>query len=327
MIWMVTAMSNISFVRSPLNYTGNKYRILEQIVPLFPKKINCMVDLFCGGATVGLNTNAKKVIFVDSNERIINLLMYLSKQDFKSLLKRIELIINKYSLSYSYKYGYSVYRNQCNDQKDNNGLKDYNTVGFYKLRDDYNLLKNKNSDKANTMLYVLMVYAFNNDIRFNSEGQFNLPVGKTDLNKMNVLKIKNYIERVNNIKAEFVCMDFDDKKLLRVMKNADFVYMDPPYLVGDAVYNTSWNNEKEYKLLDFIDILRKKGTNFALSNVICKVGQTNEPLSYWCYKNQEDIIVNKIKYNYRSASYNKIIRDAKEQEVLITNKDFNYENK
>lgn len=317
---------NNSFVKSPLNYTGNKFRILEQIIPQFPKKINCMVDLFCGGATVGLNTNAKKVIFIDSNERIINLLIYLSKLNFNDALKKFELIIEKYGLSYSYKYGYSKYRNQCIDKKDNNGLKDYNSDGFYKLREDYNCLKNKNSDKANDMLYMLMVYAFNNDIRFNSDGLFNLPVGKTDLNRMNVLKIKNYIERINSIEAEFLCMDFNNKKMLKLIESADFVYMDPPYLVGDAVYNSSWNNEKEYELLDFIDILRSKKINFALSNVTCKVGKVNEPLSYWCYKNQEDIIVNKIKYNYKSASYNKKIRDAKEQEVLITNKEFYYEN-
>lgn len=37
-------------IKSPLNYTWNKYRILNQIKPHFPKKTNCMIDLFCGGA-------------------------------------------------------------------------------------------------------------------------------------------------------------------------------------------------------------------------------------------------------------------------------------
>lgn len=69
----------------------------------------------------------------------------------------------------------------CNDANANNGLKDYNSKGFYKMRADYNALQDKNTDEANTLLYMLMVYAFNNDIRFNSEGHFNLPVGKTDL--------------------------------------------------------------------------------------------------------------------------------------------------
>ena len=93
----------MEFIKSPLNYTGNKYRILKQIVPFFPKKINCMMDLFCGGATVGLNVEANKVIFVDSNERVINLLIYLSHQNFEKFLINIEKVITSYGLSYSYK--------------------------------------------------------------------------------------------------------------------------------------------------------------------------------------------------------------------------------
>ena len=45
-----------------------------------------MVDLFCGGATVGLNVEAKKVYFVDNNERVINLLVFLAKQNFEDFI-------------------------------------------------------------------------------------------------------------------------------------------------------------------------------------------------------------------------------------------------
>lgn len=313
-------------IKSPLNYTGNKYRILNQIKPYFPKKINCMIDLFCGGATVGINVEAEKVIFVDSNERVLNLLKFLSKQDFSCFIKECEKIIDRYSLSYSYKNGYKVYRVQCGNLSDNNGLKDFNTDGFYKLRSDYNALTNKNTNIANIMLYILMVYGFNNDIRFNKDGEYNLPVGKTDLNKNNVNKIKEYIDRVHNKNAEFVCCSFEDKKFRDILKEADFVYMDPPYLIGNAVYNSGWNNEKEHALLDLIEILMNQRINFALSNVVAKVGKTNEPLSYWCHKNENRIKVVHIEYNYRSASYNKITRNAKEDEILIVNKEYQDEN-
>lgn len=102
--------------------------------------------------------------------------------------------------------------------------------------------------------------------------------------------------------------------------------MDPPYLLGDAVYNSCWNNEMEHKLLDFIDYIRNEKIDFALSNVMTKIGKTNEPLSYWVYKNKDYLKVNHIKYNYRSSSYNKIMRDAKEDEVLICNKRYRHEN-
>lgn len=28
----------INYIKCPLNYTGNKYKLLSQILPLFPKK-------------------------------------------------------------------------------------------------------------------------------------------------------------------------------------------------------------------------------------------------------------------------------------------------
>lgn len=43
------AQINKNLCKSPLNYTGGKYKLLPQIFPLFPSKINTFVDLFGGG--------------------------------------------------------------------------------------------------------------------------------------------------------------------------------------------------------------------------------------------------------------------------------------
>ena len=53
-------------VKSPINYTGGKYKLLNQLKPLFPQKIDIFVDMFCGGFNVGANVNAKKIIANDS---------------------------------------------------------------------------------------------------------------------------------------------------------------------------------------------------------------------------------------------------------------------
>lgn len=60
-------------IQSPLNYTGGKFKLLPQILPLFPGKIDQFVDLFCGGCNVGLNVTANKVIYNDLDENVINL--------------------------------------------------------------------------------------------------------------------------------------------------------------------------------------------------------------------------------------------------------------
>jgi DNA adenine methylase len=48
------------YIKSPMNYIGNKYRILPQIQRWFPKDINTMVDIFSGGCDVIINTMANK---------------------------------------------------------------------------------------------------------------------------------------------------------------------------------------------------------------------------------------------------------------------------
>lgn len=292
---------------------------MDQFVDHFPNDVDVFVDLFCGGATVGLSVNAKKIIFIDNNYNVINLLKHLPVSDIDTLLLRLEELIKRYQLSYSAKFGYKKYREGI-EKADNNGLKAYNSLGYYKLRSDYNSLKNKSSEEALDLLYLLVVYAFNNDMRFNREGGFNLPVGKTDLNNSNIRKLVQYIDRVKKIDCEFICGDFRDKKVQEILMKADFIYADPPYLVGDAVYNetSDWTEKTEQELIDLLEVLNKKKKKFALSNVLSKVGSCNNPLSDWIFR-RTDLHIFDIKYHYRSASYNKINRDAAEREVLITN--------
>lgn len=278
-----------------------------------------MVDLFCGGATVGLNTECNKVIFIDNEPRIIWLLKYLSGCNIDKLLNELFVLIDNYGLSCSFKNGYKYYRQQILGGNPNNGLKDYNSNGFYKLRDDYNAILNKNTATANKLLYLLIVYGFNNDIRFSKDGKYNLPVGKTDLNNSNVKKLTEYIERVKNIQAEFICGDFCSQHIQQIIRKADFVYMDPPYLITDAVYNESnkWREQNEYELIRLMNFLLDNKKSFVLSNVLEKQGRRNEPLFYWTTTRKNDINIVDIDYHYRSASYNKKNRNAKEREVII----------
>lgn len=307
----------IKFIKSPLNYTGNKYRILPQITKKFPEHCGTFIDLFCGGATVGFNVNADKIILIDNNVYIINLLKFLASENIEALFSGIEKIINKYELSYSSKFGYKTYREKIANH-DNNGLKEYNSKGFYLLRTDYNTLVNKNTKKANIMLYTLMVYAFNNDIRFNSNGNFNLPVGKTDFNKNNKNKLIEFNNRAKEINYEFICCDIFSEKIKKIMEKADFIYADPPYLITNAVYNTtsSWGIDKEKKLLNLLSEQLVNGKKIALSNVLHKQGEKNEILINWINDNKR-ISVIQIDYSYRSASYNKKNRDANEYEALM----------
>ena len=306
------------YIKSPINYTGNKYRILPQISKYFPKEINTFVDLFCGGATVGFNVDAKHIILIDSNDKVINMLKTLATENVGKIIKEIESNIATYNLSYSFKKTYAYYRRN-GYVVGNNGLKKYNYDGFYRLREKYNSLKNKTTFRANIMLYTLMIYGFNNDLRFNSDGQFNLPVGKTDFNKSNYDKLIAYNERAKKISYEFICADFRSKKVSKIIESADFVYCDPPYLITTAVYNENhgWSEKEENDLLELLKHIDNSKKSFALSNILKKSDKTNTILANWILNNKYN--KHNIIYHYKSASYNKKNRDGKEEEVLITN--------
>ncbi|MFY7787853.1 MAG: DNA adenine methylase [Thermoflexibacteraceae bacterium] len=47
-------------IKSPLNYIGGKYKLLEQILHLFPKEINTFVDWFRNLQRISMITDFRK---------------------------------------------------------------------------------------------------------------------------------------------------------------------------------------------------------------------------------------------------------------------------
>ncbi|MDR2962294.1 MAG: Dam family site-specific DNA-(adenine-N6)-methyltransferase [Bacteroidales bacterium] len=304
-------------IESPLNYTGNKFRLLDQLLPLFPEKINTFYDICCGGCSVGLNVNARNIICYDKNDHVINLLKTLKKFDTNSILETIEQIIVDFGLSYSDKYGCDEYKEYV---KDNNGLKYYNQEGYLQLREYFNKTDFENYDIKSFYLYVLLMFCFNNDLRFNSKNQFNMPIGKTDFNKNKKQKLLSFKNGTENKAIDFRMADFSVLHDVKYQEN-DFVYIDPPYLLTTATYteNNGWNDVSEFELLDCLSYLNRNNIKFALSNVLEKNGAKNILLENWIKNNGFNVI--EIKYHYSSSSYNKKDRYANEREVLVTNYD------
>ena len=81
-------MDNYRINQSAINYTGGKFKLLPQILPLFPKEIDCFYDVFLGGANISINLNANKYVGNDISKHVIDLYKYLSKSDFKPFLEK-----------------------------------------------------------------------------------------------------------------------------------------------------------------------------------------------------------------------------------------------
>ena len=304
---------DLELIQSPLNYTGGKFKLLPQILPLFPANIDIFVDLFCGGANVGVNVKSNKTILNDTNDNL-TLLFSMFKNLGDDFLPLVDEIIEKYQLSQSSKYGYDYYN--CDS---NTGLAPYNKDKFLKLREDFNNSKDIGYYHY-AMLYTLILYSFNNQIRFNSNGHFNLPVGKRDYNEKMKQKLQKFIDRLKEKDYKFSNQDFRDFDISTLNSNS-FVYADPPYLITCATYNEQggWNEADEHDLLDFLNDLHKNNIKFALSNVLRSKGKENSILIDWTQGNSDKYKVINLNYSYNNSNYQTKNKNEITEEVLIIN--------
>ena len=295
-------MVDKKYVKSPMNYTGGKYKLLHQIEPLFPEDINLFVDLFTGGGNIAVNVKANKIVANDCEENIIGIYQTFQKYDnVDELIGQIEEIIKTYGLTIDNMEAYNKFRNDYNSLKTSQG--NYSPLSSYNI---------------NILLYVLICYSFNHQYRFNSKGEFNMPFGK-ERSQWNENMKNNLIKFHQRIKEKDIVFLNKDFRQLKVDKLGidDFVYCDPPYLITCATYNEKdgWNQECEEDLLNLLDELNTKKIKFALSNVLYSKGKTNDLLIEWSKKYN----VHHLDYTYQNCNYHTKDKTNKSDEVLITN--------
>jgi DNA adenine methylase Dam len=281
------------YLKSPFNYTGGKYKLLEQIIPEFPKEIDTFVDLFAGGFNVGINVKADKIIYNDIVDYLVDLFKIFNNNSTNYILSHIKKRIDEYNLSKTNEEGYKALRNHYNKEK--NPLD----------------------------LYVLICYSFNYQIRFNNSHEYNNSFGRNRSRFSSRLekRLIKFVNKLHEKKIEFFNVDFN-KFDISILEENDFVYCDPPYLISTGSYNDGrrgfkgWSLKEEKELLILLDKLTNNGVKFALSNVLEHKGNSNELLYVWS-KDYNIIDLNKdyINCNYQAKNNDKFPT----REVLITN--------
>lgn len=249
---------------SPLNYIGGKYGSLNLINSNLPNNINCFYDVFGGGSTVGINVLSESVYYNEINKYVTDLLSYLKNNKPYTIYNRVQKLIIKYQLSKGDKEAYK------------------------KLRDDYNRTKD------NILLYLCICYGFEHQIRFNSKHQFNNPCGNSGFNDEMYEKLISFYLRCNEINISFNTGNYVD--VLNLVNINDFVYLDPPYLSNDGVYQdgkrgfNGWDEEQEAEMYRFMEELNQRNIRFMLSNFVDHNGNDNSNLINWARNNNFIII-------------------------------------
>ena len=279
------------YIKSPINYMGNKYKLLGQLFEFFPTNIETFIDVFGGSFTVGININAKNVIYNEINNPLYSLITFLIDHNFDYIDKSLNCLINYY------------------------GLEKGKKESYLKLRNDYNdiVKTNSNDEKKDLLLFLLICYGFNYQLRFNKKGEFNIPCGNRDYSNEMKKHLEKFTIKVKDINIQTFNLNY--KKL--IIPENSFVYLDPPYLQTLATYNENggWNIEKEKELYKWIDDLNDRNIKFALSNTSFYHNKKNDILLDWATK--YDII--NLNHNYNNNNRHNKNNNDYTQEILIKN--------
>jgi len=291
-------------IKSPIYYTGNKYRLLNELQQFIPEKINTFIDVFGGSGVMAINfsTRSKKVIYNELDNKIYKLFKFLLETKFN--------VVNNFIIENSKQFLLTK----------ESGLSkgDYKT-NFYILRDYIN---ENNLQNDPLWYYFISHYSFCNSITFNKKGKLDVSYGdrfyKSDIVELNLKHTQYFM----NDKVELYNKSFEylltDEYINNLDAN-DYVYLDPPYFGTKANYNKGWGLKHEKLLLDKIEKIHAKGVLFGLSNIYKNKHIVNEHLIEWANKNNFIIYYPKVTYNFGGNG------NSDSVEVFITNKFINYQ--
>ena len=254
---------------SPLNYIGSKARVIPAIRENLPSDIDDFIDAFGGGFNVGINIRSESVVYNEYNHFVKELIESFWQYDTFSYIVYMKKIIRRFELE--------------------PGRKD----AYLNVRDYYNSLPEDKRDPR--LLLVVILYSFQQQIRFNSNHGFNNPVGMRWFNDNLLEKLISFSRRIKELNVCFSCADYTDT-FRYVDDGHTFVYLDPPYMLTNGSYNDGkrgfkgWDVSQEAALFEFLDKLNHEGSRFMLSYVLEHKGKVNQNLVNWTQDNHYHII-------------------------------------
>lgn len=253
---------------SPLNYIGSKAKMASFIKLNSPEKYNTFVDAFGGGFNVGINMNANRIVYNDINHFVSNLVSSFKITDTYQYILYLKRIIKKF------------------------GLEPADSEAYTKVREYYNTFPLEKRDPK--LLYAVILYGFNQQIRFNGSHDFNNPVGMRWFNDKVLEKLISFSRVIKEKNVLFESKDFNE--IIFEPEGVTFIYLDPPYMLTTGAYNDGrrgfegWNSEIEKKFFDFVDNLNNRNKPFMISYVLEHKGKYNFNLEEWVNRGGYNII-------------------------------------
>jgi DNA adenine methylase len=221
-----------------LRWAGSKRKLLGQLTPYWTREHERYVEPFMGSAALFFALQPARALLGDINAELVETLQLVREraQDVFKIL--IDLPQGK--------------------------------ANYYTLR---NVAPGNLSEVARAARFIFLNrFCFNGLYRTNRSGQFNVPFGAS---KTGALPSWEHFSRVSAAlaTADIRCDDFESLVLTNVRRR-DFVYMDPPYAVGNRrVFRqygpTSFGLQDLERLAVLLKEIDRRGAAFLLSYAYC----------------------------------------------------------
>lgn len=229
-----------------LKWVGGKGRLLDQLLPLFPRTFEAYYEPFFGGGAAFFALAPVTGQINDINKALIGAYSNV-KNHVDTVIEELELLQGAYS------------------QLDSlDAKKEY----YYDRRAEYNQ-EVYSSIRKTALLIFLNKTCFNGLYRENRKGEFNVPFGKhINPTICDALTLRSTSKALRHV----VISSGSFSDAVKNAKQGDFVYFDPPYyplnptssFTSYSVDDFSAKDQQELKIV--FDELTKRGVKVALSN-------------------------------------------------------------
>lgn len=228
---------NQKIIVPPIKCQGIKTKLVDWIKAIIPDNYSGVwIEPFMGSGVVAFNILPKKAILADNNPHLINFYQAIQEQKITANITKLFL------------------------ENEGKFLEKSNGEYYYIVRERFN-------EEKNPLDFLFLNRAcFNGMMRFNNKGYFNVPFCRKPQRfaKAYITKICNQIKSISSIlmmgNYEFFCQDFSDT--IKMIKDEDLIYCDPPYIDRYSDYYNGWEEKEEYKLSE---LLKSINTKFILS--------------------------------------------------------------
>lgn len=223
-----------------IKYRGGKSKEIPTLEWQIPHFKGRYIEPFFGGGALFFHLEPRESIINDINEKLM--FFYKGVRDnYIELKKELDEIEQIYTLN----------RTEFDKLKalhPNERVEDKNEELYYHLRDQFNGLESKIYSDA-LLYYYINKTAYSGMIRYNSQGEFNVPFGRySSLNTKGVsLSHSKLLQRANLFNTDY-------SEVFNMANGDDFMFLDPPYDCvfsdyGNVTYREDGFNESEHRRL------------------------------------------------------------------------------